>query len=90
VLLRFGMKKSLNLLIALQGPQGDWVPAGTALRLQPRGGKAIVGYEGQAFLLDPEPGSLIVVEGGSLACSARLPTRLPASGHIQLGVLRCE
>lgn len=90
VLLRFGMKKSLNLLIALQGPQGDWVPAGTALRLQPRGGKAIVGYEGQVFLLDPEPGSLIVVEGGSQACSARLPTRLPASGHIQLGVLRCE
>lgn len=90
VLARFPMRASLVTELALQGADGEWIAAGSSLRVEPGEREATVGYDGRVYLPDPPAGGWLRVTAGDKPCRARLPAALAQRGRIDLGVLACR
>lgn len=90
VLVRFDVARVHPAMVALQGPAGTPVPAGTQGRILGSGGAFLVGLDGEAYLDDLPAGGTLEVEVAGIACRYRLPSQLTeTSGLLRLGPLRC-
>lgn len=90
MLARFPMRVTRIVELSLRGPDGQWIPPGTQVSINPGKQQAVVGYEGRLYLQDPEPGAQIQVSIPSTTCVATLPLTLPEHGRTNLGDLSCN
>ncbi|WP_199536145.1 fimbria/pilus outer membrane usher protein [Dyella solisilvae] len=93
VLARFPMRATTPVVLALRGPDGQWIPPGSSALLESKGAtplEVVVGYDGKVFLQDPPAGARLVVPLASGQCSITLPDPLPGQGWTDLGELPCR
>lgn len=94
MLVRFPMRATVSVRLALRGIDGKPVPAGAALELLAADGTATpvasVGYDGQVFLQDPPGQSRLRATWPEGRCEAEVPASLPARGWVEAGELPCR
>ncbi|MGY1520284.1 fimbria/pilus outer membrane usher protein [Luteimonas sp. A482] len=94
MLARFPMRGVVAVQLALRGPDGRPIPAGSPAELIGPDGSvtpvASIGYDGQAFLEDPPGGARLRITLERGQCTATLPDALPQRGWVELGELPCR
>jgi outer membrane usher protein len=88
MLVNFTIVKTNPATVILLGPDGKLVPAGSEGRFGDR--DVIVGYEGDAYVEDATPGSVIEMQVGETICHYHLPAADGTSQQPKLGPLACE
>jgi outer membrane usher protein len=89
---RFPMLASVMVQLAVRGPDGQWIPAGTPARLTggDGAGSTTVGYDGVLYLENPPPAAQVELMLEQGRCVLPLPQVLPGRGWIQLGERTCQ
>lgn len=97
VLARFDMRRILAVQLSLRDAAGDWLPAGSPVAVEApaaagasRPAATFVGYDGQVYLEDPAPGTVLRVQTASAVCRTILSLPEQSSGLVDLGPLACR
>ena len=90
VLVSFGLARLHPVLAVLLGPDGLPVPAGARGRIAGQDSELLVGFDGEAYIEDAKPGTVLEVDVGDATCRYHLPAASATSAQSRLGPLRCE
>lgn len=85
---RFPMRATVMVQLAVRGPGGQWVPAGTRASLGSE--TTTVGYDGVLYLENPPAAAQLELMLEQGRCVLPLPPTLPGRGWINLGEQTCE
>ena len=89
-LVHFEVTKVNPVIAVLLGPDGQVVPAGTPGKINNQNADVLVGYEGEAYIENATPGSVIQLETDGALCRYHLPAVPVSTGQAKLGPLACE
>jgi outer membrane usher protein len=90
VLVDFGLQRLHPALAVLLGPDGLPVPAGARGRIAGQDVELTVGFDGEAYIEDAKPGTVLEIDVGDATCRYHLPAAAATSAQSRLGPLRCE
>jgi outer membrane usher protein len=79
-LVRFGVDKTQPVIVVLLGPSGSPVPAGTRGITSSQKAEVIVGLDGEAYVENAPPGTVIELEVENMQC--RYPLNIPSASPL--------
>jgi outer membrane usher protein len=91
VVVRFPIHRSEGALVTLVGTDGKPLPLGSRIILKSTGAKAVMGYDGQAFLENLAPRNIIdVTDPAGKTCHAAFPFHALGGDLPDIGPLTCH
>ncbi|SFN28497.1 fimbria/pilus outer membrane usher protein [Variovorax sp. OV329] len=88
-LVEFGIRPVQAAALILVDEKGEFLPLGSSVRANGKGGMALVGYDGAAYLDTLEEHNTLEVRTPTGVCVTRFDFRKSGNGIPQIGPLKC-